>query len=48
MLNDDLVGCEITHDCMALIPTHCPFKLSNVQWLHLEMIKSILLNLQLT
>ena len=22
---NDFIGCEITHNCMALIPMHCPF-----------------------
>ena len=22
----DFIGCEIMHNCMALIPTHCSFK----------------------
>ena len=24
--NNDFTGCEITHDYMGSIPTHCPFK----------------------
>ena len=27
MLNNNFTGCEIMHDCMALIPMHCPFNL---------------------
>ena len=28
MFIDDFTGSEITHDCTALIPTCCPFKLA--------------------